>query len=517
MSLSIAQLASREETLGVTSPLTQEHLFADLSDPAAFPGRPHRIAVVESDSSWLFVAGTELYKVRKSGRQGRHDLDDYKTRLDLCDEELRLNRRLSPELYLGVVPITRDPLDRLRIQGQGDVVGWAVQRSWLPERTRLRNVLAKGAASPAFYADLGKRMAQFHERVAGGAEFAAYADAAVLERASAGRLERLSGCVRQTDVHRRVEVSLLSGRQLEELRLAHDEVFAGAASVLRHRIQRDMIGDGHGALELDHVFAGPQRAWIMGCEVLEPSERFGDGVRDVLNLVIDLEQAGFGTAGEQFLEAYRRFTPDVVPDELVLFYRRERSLARALRSADRALGARGEDQAESRAALAAEATRLLTGITSNKLPPSLIWVGGLPGAWAQPEIERIAHGQDALLIDVRDDSVALRNARVELARGRSVLIAGGFWTVSDRLALGQIAAELQLPLVAVHAQANEADCLDRLNGGERTISDRNFGVWIRSKRLFEPPTEFRTTIEWDVAAGAEALDAKLVAARLGAE
>ena len=494
----------------MTLPLDPSQLFEDLSLPSAFPGRPHQVAVVESRSSWLFVAGTTVYKIRKPGRHGRFDLDDYKTRLDLCDEESRLNRRLSPEIYLGVVPITRDAMDRLRVQGQGDMVGWAVSRSWLPERIKLAKRLASGADLEGFFRDLGKRIAQLHHRTMGAGGASRHADPDRLLRAGEARLEALASFVKRVDIHDRTDVGVLTQRQLDALSRSFNERWDRARESLTRRVKRGLPGDGHGALELDHLFCGPDRAWILGANVLMPEERLGDPARDVLNLVVDLEQRGHLEAADVFLREYIHRFDESLEDEVLEFFRVERSVARALVAANVASASEGAV----RESALEEANRLAMGVTSVDLPTGLLWMGGLPGAWSPRQLEAVGRTQQAFVIEVREHEAALRTAAAELSRGQTVLMAGGFLTLSDRLQLGELAAGLDVPLHVVHAQTSEADCLDNLNGSGGAIGNSNFGAFLRAKKLFEAPEEFSRVIRWSTTEGAAALDAALLEARL---
>ncbi|MEX1023910.1 MAG: hypothetical protein WD226_02430 [Planctomycetota bacterium] len=489
-------------------PLTTS-LLEDLADPGAYPDRPRKVEVRETRRSWLFIAERFVYKLRKPWQIGRYDLSDYKARLDAADEELRLNRRLSPELYHGVVPVTRDELGRFAVQGEGEIVDWAIQRSWLPERATLGAQLCAGADLGGFWDDLGRRLSQFHQRVSGGASVSAYADAAVLERADETRVKELRRFVRSPDVHGRVELPLFTQAQWEELRRSHDEIYADAAIYLRGRVERGAIRDGHGALCMEHLFAVDGRAWVIGAAALEPTARFADGMRDVANLAVDLELAGHAKAAETFLSSYRKHSGEQQFSVLLEFYRRERSLARALEAAERALVADGDD----RARFAREATTLVVGTAATEHERGLVWVGGLPGSWDDDELARVAATQGATLIPVRRDADALVAARAELARGRGALLAGGFWTAEDRLALRAVAEQAGVTLIPVLAQAKESECLDRLGADGREISHKNLGVWMRAKRRFQPPEEFAGYLRWDSSDTRRSLDAVLLEAR----
>src|SRR5947209_11199744 len=114
-----------------------------LSDPAAYPDPAEIVEVRHTHISVVFLAGRYAYKIKKPVNLGFLDFSTLERRRYFCEEEVRLNRRLAPRVYHGVAPITQDGNGRLRLEGPGEPVEWAVKMDRLPEAATLESHLRR--------------------------------------------------------------------------------------------------------------------------------------------------------------------------------------------------------------------------------------------------------------------------------------------------------------------------------------------------------------------------------------
>jgi uncharacterized protein len=117
-----------------------------LGTPAAYPYRPLGVDVKETHMSWVFIAGDRVYKLKKPVRYPFLDFRMLAAREANCREEVRLNRRLAPDVYIGVLPLTKEHDGRLALAGRGEVIDWLVEMRRLPEglmldRAILENIM----------------------------------------------------------------------------------------------------------------------------------------------------------------------------------------------------------------------------------------------------------------------------------------------------------------------------------------------------------------------------------------
>ena len=156
--------------------MSQEEVVEALEDPGFYPHRPARVEHVQTHISHVFLAGPYVYKLKKAVRFSSLDFSTFELRRHFCEEEVRLNRRLSPSVYLGVVPITHEPDGILRLAGRGDAVDHVVWMRRLPADRMLVNLVRAGAASLAMTDALAGRLATFHRAASEGPEVSVYAD-----------------------------------------------------------------------------------------------------------------------------------------------------------------------------------------------------------------------------------------------------------------------------------------------------------------------------------------------------
>jgi uncharacterized protein len=155
-------------------------LLQALSAPAAYPYPVGVVEVRQTHISAVFLAGPYAYKVKKPVNPGFLDFRTPAQRRHFCEEEVRLNRRLAPQVYLGVVPVARTP-DGVQVEGEGEVIEWAVKMERLPDEATLQARLRRGEVTVELVEGLARRVASFHrgadanERIAAFGRFASVA------------------------------------------------------------------------------------------------------------------------------------------------------------------------------------------------------------------------------------------------------------------------------------------------------------------------------------------------------
>src|SRR5262249_9548690 len=131
----------------VTAPVTRveydlAQLIAALSAPSAYPSPVESVEVRQTHISIVFLAGSVAYKIKKPVDLGFVNYSTLERRRHFCEEEVRLNRRLAPNVYLDVVGVTRDN-GSFRMEGTGEVIEWAVKMQRLPDSATLRAHVAR--------------------------------------------------------------------------------------------------------------------------------------------------------------------------------------------------------------------------------------------------------------------------------------------------------------------------------------------------------------------------------------
>ncbi|HTI52437.1 MAG TPA: hypothetical protein VL475_15845, partial [Planctomycetaceae bacterium] len=136
-------------------------LIAALSQPAAYPDPVAHVEVCQTHISVVFLAEDVVYKIKKPVKLSFLDFSTLDLRGRFCDAEVRLNRRLAPDVYLGVVPITQTG-SGLKFEGSGPPLEWAVKMRRLPEEATLEHLVVEGNVNGSQIAALARRIAGFH-------------------------------------------------------------------------------------------------------------------------------------------------------------------------------------------------------------------------------------------------------------------------------------------------------------------------------------------------------------------
>jgi aminoglycoside phosphotransferase family enzyme/predicted kinase len=351
-------------------------LIEALSRPAAYPEAVAEVQVRQTHISVVFLAGGHAYKVKKPVAPGFLDFRTLEDRRHFCAEEVRLNRRLAPDVYLGVVPVTREG-DGLRFGGGGEAVEWAVRMRRLPEGATLLSRLRRGEVGAAQLEYLARRVAAFHASAEAGPRIAALA-----------RWEEVARnlCANLPD-HAADGGGLLSGPVRERLGARLEESLARLAPLIESRAGRGVPRDTHGDLRLEHVYLFPDRAppddlIVIDCIEFNERFRFADPVADMAFVVMDLAFEGRRDLARAFADAYFRAAGDDEGRQLLPMYTAYRSMVRArvggLKCAEAEIP-EGE-RAAARTRARAHWLVALGELEEADRKPCLVLVGGLPGS-----------------------------------------------------------------------------------------------------------------------------------------
>jgi aminoglycoside phosphotransferase family enzyme len=293
-----------------------ETKVAFLRRPDAYPEKPERVEVVETHMSWVFLTERHAYKLKKPVRWDSLDFSTPELRKHDCEEEVRLNRRLARDVYLGTTELTFDPEAGLALAGVGEPVDWLVRMRRLPARQMLDARLLRGPLAESEVRPAALHLARF---------YAAAAPLALTGPEYRSHLER--GVCSDRDELGLPELGLGQSRvrALAEAQLAF---LAAHPSLFDRRVDEGRIVEGHGDLRPEHVCLAPEPA-IIDCLEFSFELRVLDPADELAFLALECERLGDARVGRFFLDAYREVTGDEPPQELLHFHRVYRALRRA--------------------------------------------------------------------------------------------------------------------------------------------------------------------------------------------
>lgn len=304
----------------MTASVSVRSLREALSDPAAYPYVPDRIDFEQTHISLVALAPPWVYKIKRPVSLGFLDFSTLEQRRHYCHEEVRLNRRLCPDTYEGVVPLVQTS-EGLRVEvdpAHGEVVDVAVKMRYLNPSQFMDARLDRGEAPLADVDRAVRTLCSFYQSQTPTAEVA-----------EAGWIEEIRTSTNENFEQTAEYVgSLISRPAYESLRYFTDRFFDHHTSLFHERRAGGFIVDGHGDLRLEHVHLTPERVCIYDC--IEFNERFRhlDVAEDVAFLAMDLDQQGHRDLSRRFAERMATGLDDPSLPLLLDFYKCYRAYVR---------------------------------------------------------------------------------------------------------------------------------------------------------------------------------------------
>jgi aminoglycoside phosphotransferase family enzyme/predicted kinase len=489
-------------------PGTMSSLKEDLCGPG--------IRLVETHTAWVFVGPREVLKVKKPVDYGFLNFTTVERRRSACDAEVRLNARLAPDVYLGVVPIVRDASGVHRPGETGEVVDYAVRMRTLADDTRADVRLEDRRLGVAEVELLAARLAAFHasldETVAAAAPFA---EAAAIRRNVEENFEQ---------AHAGVEASL-SAREALEIRREQEHFLETREALFARRVQAGRVRDGHGDLRLEHVyFESEERPTVIDCIEFNDRFRYADVCADIAFLSMDMRRLRRPDLAEQFLAAYARESGDYELYDLVDFYEGYRAYVRGKVASLLSVDVGVELDERENAKKQARSFFLLALLEGRKpvLSPVLVAVGGWIASGKSTVSERIGRLVSAPVISAdrtRKDLLGVRptepmhdaswsgsysdaftervyatvleRADHVLASGRPVVLDASFRSKAMRDLARKLADKHGVRFAFVECRVSEEECKRRLAERARnpSVSDGRLEVFDDFVARFEPVTE----------------------------
>jgi len=266
--------------------------------------------------AWVFLAGELVFKMKKPVHYEFLDFTTLSAREFTCREELRLNRRLAPDIYLDVVPLRQDRVGALTFAGDGPIVEWLVKMKRLPADRMLDYAIEHGTAREADVVGFAEKLTIFYRAAPPVAQ----------------SLEQV--CQRFAAEHERNAV-LLSDVRFELDHVMTGTVLAGmtkalstARPLLSLRVEAGAFLEGHGDLRPEHVclIAPPV---VIDCLEFNRDMRLVDPFDEIAFLDLECERLGAPWVGQKVLDICQRELSSRLPDGLFAFYRSARALLRA--------------------------------------------------------------------------------------------------------------------------------------------------------------------------------------------
>ncbi len=465
--------------------------------------------MVQTHISAIFLTGNYVYKIKKPVNFGFLDFTTLEKRKFYCQQEVELNRRLSPDIYLGVIEIRSLEGQILLGIGPGEIVEYAVVMKQLPPDCTMDQLLVRGALTPEIVKKIADKIARFHAQAMTNPEISAY-----------GAMETVRGNLEENFAQTEKYVgTALAPDLFRDIRDHNRRFLEKNASLLKERVATGKIRDCHGDLHLQHICLTSE-ILIFDCIEFNERFRFSDVAADIAFLLMDLDFHDASLISADLASFYLEISRDWPIYLLLNFYKSYRAYVRGKVTCFRLDDPVISTREKSVALQEARSYFRLSHHYARKLNlPTLVAFGGLMGTgkstmarglsealgweWLRSDVfrkelakippvehrfEEFQQGIYSPDFSSRTYGALFERALEFLRSGRSVILDGSFRTQKDREQARDLASNARADFLLVECQCSEEEIQRRLisrAGKAGEPSDGRWEIFHDQKRNYE--------------------------------
>ena len=491
--------------------MDQAVILKAMGDPAFYPDAPAAVTVRETHISTLFLTDRHVYKVKKPVNFGFLDFTTLSARRFFCEQEVKLNRRLSPQVYLAVEPIYGDERG-IHLEPAGKVVEYAVKMLRIPESRMMDILLRQGHVDDKIVVQIARKLVDFHSRARSDGETALYGTVARVAKNTEENFSQTTGFIGRS----------LSMAQFEKITAFTRGFLQRKKPLFRKRVDTGKIRDCHGDIRMEHICIIDPIV-IFDCIEFNRRFRYSDVAADLAFLAMDLDFHERPDLSRTLVQTYVEEAGDQELLKVVRFYKCYRAYVRGKVESFQAVGeTAGPETAKKHLSRAQDYFALAE--TYAQARPFLVITSGLTGTGKSRLAEALAHDLDMSLfqsdrvrkeicgvppeehrfaefgkgiytkeISQKTYQALLARARDDLHQGRPVILDAAYLNVGERREAERLAGELGVPFFILEVVCSREEVKRRLasrllDGG--AISDGRWEIYLSQQKSRDPISRF---------------------------
>jgi len=498
-------------------------LIQALLEPSAYPEPPGAIEFKQTHISYLFFTQAYVYKIKKAVDFGFLNFTTVEKRKFFCHQEVALNRRLSPDVYIGVVEVNREN-SRIVFEGRGEVVEYAVKMRRLPSDRMMDSLLMADKVTGPMVRHIANVIADFHRNAETNAHISGFGQLSVIEQNTEENFIQTMNFIGRT----------ITQKQFDEIKEYAHGFFKTRHGLFAKRIEQGLIRDCHGDIHAEHICI-TNGIYIFDCIEFNERFRYSDTAADIAFLAMDLDFYNCNNLSRIFCDAYIKASGDRDAGALLDFYKCYRAYVRG--KVEGFKSRQKEVPAEEKGAAGLKAKRyfhLAHMYATEGFRPMLMIICGLTGTGkttaahamaketsikiissdmvrkelshipaAEHRFEEFGKGIYAEGFTEKTYAEMLRRAEALLQKGYSVILDATFQKSAHRKIAMGLAEKLGAGFRIVECILNDNMVRERLEKrfeGEG-ISDGRWEIYVKQKEGYEPIKEPHMIVDTAVKPG----------------
>jgi uncharacterized protein len=308
-------LLTRFHSIQAKKKMAQKELIDALLKPDAYPENTEKIELIQTHISLVFVTDKFVYKVKKAVNFGFLDFSSLDKRLFYCKKELELNRRLCPEIYLEVAPITK--AKAIKIKGDGETIDYALKMKRLPQECIMTLLLKEGKVDKKKIDEIAKIVAEFHDKAQTNKKINEFGSLKIVQTNWDENFAQTKKYINQTITQK-------------DYRFLEDKIntfMTKNQPLFETRIAEGRIRDCHGDLHSGNIFL-TDKVCIFDAIEFNDRFRYSDVAADVAFLAMDLDFQNRKDLADYFIKQYLTYSKDKELLQLLAFYKCYRAYVR---------------------------------------------------------------------------------------------------------------------------------------------------------------------------------------------
>lgn len=307
------------------NPESTPHFILAMLTPGFYNHPVQTCELIETHISWVILTGDYVYKIKKTVNFGFLDFSTLEKRKFYCEEELRLNRRLAPDLYLDVIPLTGST-EAAELDGSGEAFEYTVKMKQFSQKTQLDHVLERKELNSEIIDSIANLVADFHQQIDITEKTAEY-----------GKSNRVYLPINENFIQIRERITDTSTLELlTTIENWSRKAFTRIKPILSQRKEHGFIRECHGDLHLRNLAWYNSKPLAFDCLEFNPDFRWIDVISEIAFFIMDLDDHKQVELAQRFLNKYLELTGDYNGCHVLRFYQVYRAMVRAKVDAIRA-------------------------------------------------------------------------------------------------------------------------------------------------------------------------------------